>query len=55
LSALLWFTGMPLVLALAAALVIRVERARERGNGDWTGLEIGDCTFRDFLYLRLQG
>ena len=42
LSALVWFTGMPLVVALAAALVVRVERARERGHGDWASLEIGE-------------
>jgi ATP-dependent Clp protease ATP-binding subunit ClpC len=42
LSALGLFTGMPLALALVAALVIRAERAREQAYADWTGLEIGE-------------
>lgn len=42
LSALVWFTGMPLVVALAAALLVHIERTRERGCGDWTSLEIGE-------------
>jgi hypothetical protein len=42
LSAEVWFAGMPLALALAAVLVARIERARARGRGDWSSLEIGE-------------
>jgi hypothetical protein len=42
LSALGWFTGIPLVLALVAALLVRLERAREQRRGDWASLELGE-------------
>jgi hypothetical protein len=42
LSAGVWFTCMPLALALAAVLLARVERAKTRGHGDWASLEIGE-------------
>jgi hypothetical protein len=42
LSAGAWFACMPLAVALAAVLVVRVERAMARGHGDWASLEIGE-------------
>jgi ATP-dependent Clp protease ATP-binding subunit ClpC len=42
LSAWAWFTGTQLGLALVAVLLVRAERARERDDGDWTSLEIGE-------------
>jgi hypothetical protein len=42
LSAGAWFACVPLAVALAAVLVARFERARARGHGDWTSLEIGE-------------
>ena len=36
------FACMPLALALAAVLVVRVKRAKARGQEDWASLEIGE-------------
>ena len=36
------FACMPLALALAAVLVVRVKRAMARGQEDWASLEIGE-------------
>jgi hypothetical protein len=42
LSAGAWFACMPLAVALAAVLVVRVKRAMARGYGDWASLRIGE-------------
>jgi hypothetical protein len=42
LSAGVWFACMPLAVALAVALIARLNRARTRGHGDWASLEIGE-------------
>jgi hypothetical protein len=42
LSAVAWFACMPLAVALAAVLLVRIERAKAQGHGDWASLEIGE-------------
>jgi len=42
LSAGAWFACMPVAVALAAVLVVRIERAKLRGDGDWATLELGE-------------
>ena len=41
LGALVWFTGLPLIVAPLAAGLVRMERARAESSGDWASLEIG--------------
>ena len=41
-SAVAWFACMPLAVALAAVLLVRIERAKAQGHGDWASLEIGE-------------
>ncbi|HLJ97507.1 MAG TPA: hypothetical protein VKU02_30385, partial [Gemmataceae bacterium] len=42
LSAGAWFACMPLAVALAVVLDVRLKRAMARGHWDWASLEIGE-------------